>query len=144
MEAASFAWSFEKVELKPLGRPESLKMIYRLIGDLRVSDLDAVMTKLYETADGNPRKIRELCDRLRKEPFINLNSATEISDAYLGRQVEEFDFSVILMTILGGFVLLRYIGKETGEKDLQFVGACIMLVMMFARYFFRSAKRRTL
>ncbi|MVM42255.1 tyrosine-type recombinase/integrase [Spirosoma sp. HMF3257] len=100
MEAASFAWNFTRVELKPLGRPDSLKMIYRLIGDLPVRDLDAVMTKLYETADGNPRKIRELCDRLRREPFINMDAATEVADAYLGRQVEEFDFSVILLVIL--------------------------------------------
>ncbi|GAB3716888.1 hypothetical protein GCM10027592_58590 [Spirosoma flavus] len=144
MEAASFAWAFEKLELKPLPRPDSLKMIYRLIGDLQVSDLDGVMTKIYETADGNPRKIRELCDRLRREPFVNLDSVTEVADGYLGRQVEEFDFSVILLLILGGFVLLRYVGRETGEKDLQFIGACIMLVMMFARYFFKSTKRRTL
>ena len=144
MEAASFAWNFERVELKPLTRPDSLKMIYRLIGDVPVSDLDAVMTKLYETSDGNPRKLRELCDRLRREPFINLDSAVEVADSYLGRQLEEFDFSVILLLILGGFVLLRYVGKETGEKDLQFIGACIMLIMMFARYFFRSAKRKIL
>lgn len=144
MEAASFAWNFEKVELKPLARPDSLKMIYRLIGDVPVRDLDAVMTKLYETSDGNPRKLRELCDRLRREPFINIDSAIEVADSYLGRQVEEFDFSVILLVILGGFVLLRYYGRETGEKDLQFIGACIMLIMMFARYFFRSARRRNL
>ncbi|MCK8495852.1 tyrosine-type recombinase/integrase [Spirosoma sp. RP8] len=144
MEAASFAWSFEKIELKPLPRPDALKMIYRLIGDLQVSDLDAVMTKLYETSDGNPRKLRELCERLRREPFVNLDAATEVADSYLGRQVEEFDFSVILLVILGGFVLLRYYGRETGEKDLQFIGACIMLIMMFARYFFRSARRKNL
>ena len=141
---ASFAWPFEKVELAPLTRPDSLKMIYRLIGDLPVGDLDGVMTRLYDTADGNPRKLRELCDRLRREPFINLDTATEVANGYLGRQVEEFDFSVILLVILGGFVLLRYYGRETGEKDLQFIGACIMLVMMFARYFFRSARRKSL
>ncbi len=141
---ASFAWPFEKVELAPLTRPDSLKMIYRLIGDLPVGDLDGVMTRLYDTADGNPRKLRELCDRLRREPFINLDSATEVANGYLGKQVEEFDFSVILLVMLGGFVLLRYYGRETGEKDLQFIGACIMLVMMFARYFFRSARRKSL
>ncbi len=144
MEASSFAWSFEKIELKPLSRPDSLKLIYRLMGDLSVSDLDAVMTKFYDTADGNPRKLFELCERIRREAFINLDVATEIADAYLGRQVEEFDFSVILLVILGGFVLLRYYGRETGERDLQFLGACIMLVMMFARYFFRSARRKVL
>ncbi len=72
-----FAWSFEKVELKPLSRPDALKMIYRLISDVSVIDLDAVMTKLYETSDGNPRKIRELCERLRREPFINLDTAVD-------------------------------------------------------------------
>lgn len=49
MEAASFAWSFEKTEVKPLQRLDCLKMIYRLISDCEVSDLDSVMTKLYET-----------------------------------------------------------------------------------------------
>lgn len=41
-----------------------------LIGNVPVLDLDAVMTKLYETSDSNPRKLRELCDRLRRELFI--------------------------------------------------------------------------
>ncbi|GAA4461843.1 hypothetical protein GCM10023189_37800 [Nibrella saemangeumensis] len=141
---ASFAWSFEKIELQPLARPDSLRMIYRLIGDLEVRELDAVMTKIYETSDGNPRKIRELCDRLRKEAFINLDTVTEVADGYLGRQSEEFDFSIVLLVVLGGFVLLRYYGRETGEKDLQFLGACIMLILMFARYFFRATKRRSL
>ncbi|QJW92493.1 tyrosine-type recombinase/integrase (plasmid) [Spirosoma taeanense] len=144
MEAASFAWSFEKIELQPLTRPDSLRMIYRLIGDLQTSELDAVMTKIYETSDGNPRKIKELCERLRREPFVNLDSATEVADSYLGRQVEEFDFSIILLVILGGFVLMRYYGRVTGEKDLQFIGACIMFVLMFARYLFKSARRKTL
>lgn len=144
MESASFAWSFEKVELPPLSRPDSLRMIYRLISDCEVSDMDTVMTKVYETADGNPRKIRELCERLRREPFIDADTTTEITDSYLGRQVEEFDFSVILLIILGGFVLLRYYGRETGERDLQFIGAVIMLVMMFARSFFRANRRKVL
>ena len=146
MEASSFAWSFEKVELKPLGRPDSLKLIYRLISDLPMatSDQDGVMTKLYDTADGNPRKLRELCERLRREPFVNLDTATEIADGYLGRQVEEFDFSVILLAVLGGFVLLRYIGRETGERDIQFVGAAIMLIGFFGRMLFRSARRKVL
>lgn len=144
MESASFAWSFEKVELPPLARPDSLRMVYRLISDCEVSDMDTVMTKVYETADGNPRKIRELCERLRREPFIDADTTTEITDSYLGRQVEEFDFSVILLVILGGFVLLRYYGRETGERDLQFIGAVIMLVMMFARSFFRANRRKVL
>lgn len=144
MESASFAWSFEKVELQPLSRPDSLKVIYRLISDCEVADLDAVMIKVYETADGNPRKLRELCERLRREPFINLDTATEIADSYLGRQVQEFDFSLVLMLVLGGFVLLRYYGRETVERDLQFIGACIMLILMVARYFFRATKRKVL
>lgn len=144
LDKASLVSDFVKIDLQPLSRPDSLKLIYRLIGDLPVADLDAVMTKLYETADGNPRKLRELCERLRREPYINLDTATEVADGYLGRQTEEIDFSIILLFVLGGFVLLRYIGRVTGEKDLQFVGACIMFVVMFARFFFRSQRRRTL
>ncbi|MGM9508814.1 tyrosine-type recombinase/integrase [Larkinella sp. GY13] len=144
IDATAFVWDFERVELEKLKRPDALKMIYRLMDDLEVSDLDAVMTKVYETADGNPRMIRELCDRLRKEPFVNLDVVGEVCDGYLGRQTQEIDMSLYLMLILGGFAILRYWGRETGEKDLQFLGGCIMIVLLFARYFFNSTKRRVL
>lgn len=144
MGSTSFVWDFERVELKPLDRPDSRKLIYRLIGDLEVSDLDAVMTKVYETADGNPRMIRELCERLRKEPVLSLEVVNEVADGYLGRQTQEIDMSVYLLLILGGFVGLRYYGRETGEKDLQFIGGCIMIVLLFARYFFNSTRRKVL
>ncbi|MFD1140956.1 tyrosine-type recombinase/integrase [Larkinella insperata] len=144
LDATSVVWDFERVELEKLPRPDALKMIYRLIGDLEVSELDTVMTKVYETADGNPRMIRELSDRLRKEPFVNLDVVEEVCNGYLGRQTQEIDMSIYLLLLFGGFTLLKYWGRESGEKDLQFLGGAIMIVLLFGRYFFNSTKRKVL
>ena len=88
--------------------------------------------------------IKEICERLSKENFVNFEVVIEVCDNYTGRQVREIDFSFALLLVLGGFAILRYLGKETGEKDLQFIGGCIMIVLLFARYFFNFTKRKVL
>jgi len=144
MEATSFLWNFERLELEPLDRPDSLRMIYRLIGDLEIADLEAVMTKVYDTAEGNPRMMREICERLRKEPVLDLDLVNEVADSYLGRQTKELDMSIVLLLVLGGFVAMRYAGREANDTSLQVIGGCLMIVLLFARAFFNSARRKVL
>jgi integrase/recombinase XerD len=141
---SDFVWNFEKIELQKLDRINSMRMIYRLIEDLQIENMDSSMTKIYETSDGNPRMIKEISERLRKEPFITLDVVNEVCNSYIGKQTKEMDFSIVLLLILGGFAVLRYVGKESGDKSLTFIGGVIMIILLFARHFFNVSKRRNL
>lgn len=144
MSQTSFLWNFERVEVERLDRINSMRLIHRYVSDLDIEQLDTSMTKIFETSEGNPRMIKEICERLRKEPFLTFDVVSEISNGYIGRQIRELDFSFALLLVLGGFAVLRYVGRESGDRSLQFVGGVIMILLLFARYFFNVSKRKAL
>lgn len=88
--------------------------------------------------------ITELSERIRREPVIDAMGVDEVCNNYLGRQTREIDISPFLMLAGGGLILFRYIGRETGDQSLIFIGGVAMVVLMFGRYFFRGAKRKSL
>lgn len=144
MENTSFLWDFDKIEIKPLSREDSLKLFHRLLVTEEIENLEFVRNKIYETSEGNPRIITELSERLLKEDFINGEITEEICNGYLGRQTKEIDMSIYLLLIFGSLVVLKYIGRETGEESFRFIGSCIMIVMLFARYFFNAVRRKNI
>lgn len=132
---------FEQIELKELSRRESYILIQRLIST-QIEDAEIVITKVYDSSNGNPQQIKELMNKLNSEAFVDISVADEICNNYLGRAMQEIDMSLVLLLILGGFAILRYYGRESGEKDLQFIGGAIMIVLLFARYLFNGIRRR--
>jgi hypoxanthine phosphoribosyltransferase len=135
--------SFEQIELKELSRRESYMLIQRLIAT-QIEDAEIVITKVFDSSGGNPQQIKELVSKLNAEPYIDISLADEICNNYLGRSLREIDMSLFLLLILGGFAILRYYGRESGEKDLQFIGGAIMIIMLFARYLFNGIKRKAI
>lgn len=73
-----------------------------------------------------------------------INLENEICDNYIGRQVKEIDMSFILLFVMGGVMLMRYIGRENHDPDLRMIGCLMMIVMLFTRSFFRISKRKGL
>lgn len=144
MSAGSFMWDFEKVEVKPLARPETLRLFHRLTDDLQLQNVEWIQNKIFDTSGGNPRMVVELAERIRREPVVDAYIVDEICNGYLGRQTREIDASPFLLLAFGGLMVLRYVGRENGEQGLQFIGGCIMIFMLFARYFFRGAKRKSM
>ena len=149
MSNTSFLWDFEKIEVKPLPRVDSLRLFHRLTDDLQLhsradGSIEWIQNKIYDTSEGNPRMIVELAERIRREPVIDAYVVDEICNSYLGRQTREIDASPFLLLAFGGLIVLKYIGRETGEQGLTFVGSAIMVLVMFGRYFFRGAKRKAL
>lgn len=88
--------------------------------------------------------IVELAERIRREPVVDAYVVDEICNSYLGRQTREIDISPFLLMALGGLIVYKYIGRETGEQGLTFIGGIAMVVVMFGRYLFRGAKRKSL
>lgn len=144
MSNTSFLWDFEKVEIRPLPRIDSLRLFHRLTDDLQLQQLEWIQNKIYDTSEGNPRMIVELAERIRREPVVDAYVVDEICNNYLGRQTREIDVSPYLLLGFGGLIMFKYIGRETGEQGLTFVGSAIMVIVMFGRYFFRGAKRKNL
>lgn len=144
MNHSAFLWNFEKIELKPLNRPDSLRLFHRLIKDFEIQNLEWVQNKVHDTAAGNPRMIVELAERLTKEPVINAEIADEVCNTYLGKQTQEIDLSPYLLVAFGSLMVLRYIGRENGEKGLQLIGGTVMVLMLFARFFFSRTRRKSM
>ena len=149
MSNTSFLWNFEKVVIKPLARVDSLRLFHRLTDDLQLHNradgsVEWIQNKIYDTSEGNPRMIVELAERIKREPVIDAYVVDEICNSYLGRQTREIDASPFLLLLFGGLIVLKYIGKETGEKELTFIGGIAMVILMFGRYFFGKAKRTKL
>jgi len=141
---SSWIWDFERVQVNPLSREDSLRLFIRMTSELEISSPEYVKNKVHETAEGNPRIVIELAERFGKELTVTPEIVDEITGNYIGRQVKEIDMSMILLLVLGGFAVLRYVGKETNDSSLQMIGGCIMIVLLFARYFFNSTKRVSL
>ena len=88
--------------------------------------------------------ICELAERIRRKPVIDAMVVDEVCNNYLGRQTREIDASPYLLLGFGSLMVLRYVGRENGDQSLQFIGGVVMVLMLFARYFFRGAKRKVL
>jgi hypothetical protein len=144
LDKSSFLWSFEKITLKPLSRPDSLRLFHRLTADLDMQEVEWIQNKVYDTSEGNPRMVTELAGRISSEPVIDAYTVDRICNDYLGRQTREIDISPYLLLAGGGLILFRYIGRESGEQGLTFIGGVAMVVVMFGRYLFRGAKRKSL
>lgn len=139
-----FIYDFERIEINPLPRVESFRLFHRLTDNLDFESVEHARNKVYDTSEGNPKMIVELCHRLSKEDVLVPETVTEICDNYIGRQIKEIDMSFILLFVMGGVMLMRYIGRENHDPDLRMVGGLMMIVMLFTRSFFRISKRKGL
>ncbi len=142
IKQSDFLWDFEKIELKNLHRKDALNLTYTLTNMLDIEDKQFMLNKIFDTSDGNPRMITELVERISKESIISNEIIEELCNSYLGRQAQEFDMSMILLLIFGGLAALKYVGRESGDSSLQFLGGIIMIILLFARYFFNYSKRK--
>jgi integrase/recombinase XerD len=130
-----FIWDFERIEIKPLSRIESIRLFHRLIDQLDFESVEHARNKVYDTSEGNPKMIVEQCHRLSKEDVLVPVTVTEICDNYIGRQVKEIDMIFMLLFVMGGVILMRYIGRENHDPDLRMIGGLMMIVVLFTRSF---------
>jgi integrase/recombinase XerD len=142
--SAIFVWDFERIEIERLSRVESLRLFHRLTDQLDFESTEHARNKVWDTTEGNPKMIVELCTRLSKEDVLIPEVVNEVCDGYIGRQIKEIDMSFALMLVMGGVMAMRYIGRESEDPDLRMIGGLMMIVLLFARSFFRVTKRQGL
>ncbi len=72
----SFLTNFERIDLKPFTRTESIELINRMSQPImdRIEDYETYKNHIFENTNGNPLFIIEMIERYRKEPFISLET----------------------------------------------------------------------
>jgi len=143
LEYSSFLTNFEKVQLRPLTRPESIKMIYHLSKSFRsrIKDYEAFKNHVWEQTEGNPLFTYELIERFRKEPEITID---EVRDIRHTAAKSDIDMSIPVVVGLSSLMVLRYVGGEMGDDSGAFklFGGAFLLFALFARNLFQFGKRR--
>ena len=140
---ASFLTNFQKIEVAPLSRLESTKLIMKLSKPMlsRIEDIEAFKNHIYDQTSGNPLFIREIIERFSKEPIISIDHINDIRHSTARR---DFDMSIPVVVALSSLMVLRYIGGELGDDNGAFrlFGGAFMLFALFARSILRGGKRK--
>lgn len=138
---ANFLWNFERIDLKPLSRQDSIELIHKLSYDMDIQDYELYRSHIYDQSNGNPRVIFELCQRFRKEVIVSDDLIRSVR--HIGG-IPEIDMSWTVMLLLACITLLRYTSREVGSESLRFIGGIALIGLMFFRFFLSKAKRKFL
>ncbi len=139
----SFLTNFERIDLKPFSRTESIELINRMSQPImdRIEDYETYKNHIFENTNGNPLFIIEMIERYRKEPFISLETVKNYrhTAAY-----KELDVTLFLVIVLSSLMVLRYVSGEIGDDSGAFrlIGGIFLMFALFARNIFRLGKRK--
>ena len=143
IEHATFLSNFERIEIQPLSRPESLELASRLAQPFaeRIEDYEAFLNRVWENTQGIPLFVVELVERLGKEPIVSLEALQEVRHT---ASKSEIDFSIPLIIAFSSLMALRYMGSELGHHSGAFrlLGGVALIVAIFSRKIFLALKRR--
>lgn len=139
VDKSSFLWNFDVIRMKNMTRKDALTLISRLSCDLQTSDFELFRNHVYEQSAGNPRAVKELCDRYKKEPILDVAVIRSIT--HRGAR-KELDCTFVIILFLALVTCLRYLNHEVGDKSFRFIGGCAMALMLLSRYFMKGAKRK--
>ena len=106
---------------------------------MEVEDMALFRNHIYEQSNGNPRVIFELVERYRKETFVTNEVVRQVR--HYG-SLKEIDMSIIVLIVLGGMAILRYLSMETGESSMKFFGGAALILLLVFRNIFRGSKRK--
>jgi len=143
LEHKSFLSNFEKIELTPLSRPESIELINKLSIHLidRITDYEAYKNRIWEDTQGIPLYVIEMIERLSKESRITPETTATIRHT---ASKQEIDFTLPLIVLFSSLMVLRYLGNELGDNAgaLKLIGGLGLIVAIFSRHIFRTLKRK--
>jgi hypothetical protein len=145
ISAATWLTNFEKVQIKPLSRQETMLLISRASNDFRnqIEDYEAFKNHVWNQATGVPQFTLELIDRFRKEGFV---SAEKVLEYHHTAARSEIDMSTVILLGLACLMIFRYVaGEVNGGEDsgaFKLIGGIALIFALFARQIFKAAKRK--
>ncbi|MEM6697283.1 MAG: tyrosine-type recombinase/integrase [Bacteroidota bacterium] len=143
IDKATFLTNFQKIELQPLTRAESIEMIDLLSRDIRrkIENYELFKTHLYNQTNGNPLFLIEMIQRYAVEPEITIEVIRQIGHTSALRDI---DMTLVFVVGLSTLMILRYVGGEFGSDAGAFrlIGGAAMIFALFARYFYSASKRK--
>lgn len=141
IDRSSFAWNYDRIELKELPRNHGLDLISKLSYDLDVEDFSLFRNHVFEQSNGNPRVIFEIIDRYRREPVITNEVVKNIRHT---ASLKEIDLTFVIFIGFGLMYLLRYLSREMDNEAFRFIGGLAMVLALLSRQLFTFTKRKNL
>lgn len=145
IEFASFLSNFERIELQPLPRPETIELIAKASAHFmeRIEDFEAFKNHIWDNTQGTPLFILEMIERYEKEPFIAAEQTREIRHTAAN---PEIDMMVPLIVLVSCLMVMRYAGGEfeTDGDAFRLIGGVFLLLAIFSRNLFKLVKRKFL
>ncbi len=143
VEKATFLTNFERIELKPLARPEAMELIARLSKPFlnRIEDYEAYKNHIWENTNGVPLFICEMAERYGKEADINTEIVKDIRHT---AALQEINFAPFLIGAMACMTVLRYWGKISGEDSGPFylLAALGLVFLIFGRGIIAATKKK--
>lgn len=140
---ASFLTNFQKVDLPPFTRLESVILINKLTESFRsrIGDYEVFKNHIIEQTTGVPLFIYEMVERYKREPEIDMDNIRDIRHT---TSLKEIDFSLPVLVAIASLAILRYVGPEMGSDSGAFkaIGGGAMILCIYGRYLFMAARRR--
>jgi hypothetical protein len=139
----SFLTNFDRIELKPLSRPEATELAIRLSRPFldRIEDVEAYKNHIWENTGGNPLFVHEMVERYSKEPSVGVEVVKEIRHTAAHPEV---NFLPFLIGLLACMSVLRYWGRISGTDSgpFYFLAAIGVVFLFFGRQIIRQTKRK--
>jgi integrase/recombinase XerD len=139
IDRSSFAWNFDRLQLKELSRTKSFELINKLSFDIEVEDTALFRNHVFEQSNGNPRVIFEIIERYKKEPIITNEVIREIRHT---ASLKEIDLTFVVFIAFGLMYLLRYLSREVNNDSFRFIGGAALVMALLARQFLGFTKRK--
>ena len=143
VEHASFITNFEKLEIKPLTRPETLELIAKAALPYlnRIEDYEGFKNHIWDQTGGNPLYTLEMIERYQKEAYVSTENTRDIRHTAAQR---ELDMMLPLIIALSALMVLRYAGGELGDDAgaYRLIGGVFLVFALFARNIYKMVKRK--
>ena len=141
IDKATFLTNFERIELNPLSRSESLLMIHKLSYDIQssIEDYELFKNHIFDQTAGIPLFLFEMVERYRKEEILTIDRIREVKHT---QAINQIDLTLVVVILLSSLMILRYYGKETGESSFTMIGGIFLIFALFARQLMNNSKRK--
>ena len=137
---APFFGNFEKIEVKNLNRIQSFELIHKLSADITIENYEVYRDHIWDQSNGNPRAIIDMIERYKREPSI-LVTETIRNVTHTG-VIKEWDFTFVLVFLIAGLAVMRYMTSELDNPGLRTIGGMAMILLLITRSFAARTKRR--